>query len=42
MNSPTKRYLLLAAELALVLAIIGLLILNWLPAIIGAKPGSSR
>ena len=34
-----KRRLLIAAEVLLVLVIVGLLIATWLPAFIGARPG---
>jgi len=34
-----RRRLLIAAEVLLVLVIIGLLIATWLPAFIGARPG---
>jgi hypothetical protein len=34
-----KRWLLLAAEVALVLAIVGLLLLFWLPGLVGPHPG---
>ncbi len=37
--SPWKRRLLIAAEVLLVLVIVGLLIATWLPAFIGARPG---
>jgi hypothetical protein len=36
-RSGAKRWLLVAAEVGLVLVIVALLILNWLPAIIGAR-----
>ena len=38
-KSVWKRRLLIAAEVALVLVIVGLLIATWLPAFIGARPG---
>jgi len=34
-----KRRLVIAAEVLLVLIIVGLLIATWLPAFIGARPG---
>ena len=34
-----RRRLLIAAEVLLVLIIVGLLIATWLPAFIGARPG---
>ena len=41
--TPTaKRWLLLGAELLVVLIILGLLAAIWLPAIIGARLGSVR
>lgn len=41
MSDTTKRRLLLAAEIALSIAILFLLLVVWLPAIVGAR-GSSR
>ena len=41
-DSKLKRGLLLAAEVLLILVIIGLLIAIWLPAWIGPHPGISR
>ncbi|HEV8379200.1 MAG TPA: hypothetical protein VGP99_10150 [Tepidisphaeraceae bacterium] len=38
-KSVWKRRLLIAAEVVLVLVIVGLLIATWLPAFIGARPG---
>jgi hypothetical protein len=38
-SSVWKRRLLIAAEVLLVLIIVGLLIATWLPAFIGARPG---
>ena len=38
-KSVWKRRLLIAAEVLLVLVIVGLLIATWLPAFIGARPG---
>jgi hypothetical protein len=38
-QSVLKRRLLIAAEVALVIIIVGLLVLTWLPAFIGARPG---
>lgn len=38
--SPWPRRLLIAAEVLLVLVIVGLLIATWLPAFIGARPGA--
>ncbi len=40
--SNTKRRLLIAAEVLMVLVILVLLALSWLPAFIGARPGSVR
>jgi hypothetical protein len=38
-DSVWKRRWLIAAEVALVIIIVGLLVLTWLPAFIGARPG---
>ena len=38
-ESVWKRRLIIAAEVVLVLIIVGLLIATWLPAFIGARPG---
>ncbi len=38
-QSVWKRRWIIAAEVALVLVIVGLLIATWLPAFIGARPG---
>lgn len=40
--SGAKRWLLFAAEVLLVLIIVALLAATWLPAFIGANPGSVR
>ena len=37
-----ERALLLAAEIGLVLAILGLLLAIWLPALVGPHPGAAR
>jgi hypothetical protein len=42
LTTANKRRLLVAAEVALVAAILGLLVLTWLPAIVGARLGSAR
>jgi hypothetical protein len=36
------RYVMIAAEILMVFVIIGLLVLNWLPAFIGARHGVGR
>jgi hypothetical protein len=38
-RSVMKRRLLIVAEVVLVLVIVGLLMLTWLPAFIGPRPG---
>jgi len=40
-QSAWKRRLIIAAEVALVLVIVGLLIATWLPAFIGARSGGN-
>ena len=40
--SSMKRWLLFAAEVLMVLIILGLLAATWLPAFTGASPGSVR
>jgi hypothetical protein len=42
LSETAKRRLLLAAEVLLILVIVGLLIATWLPTWHGATPGSSR
>jgi hypothetical protein len=37
MNPRLKKALLITAEVALVLVIIGLIVANWLPVIVGAR-----
>jgi hypothetical protein len=37
MNAKLKRAMLIAAEVALVLVIVGLIVANWLPVIVGAR-----
>lgn len=38
MSPKLRKSLLISAEVALILVIIGLLFANWLPVIIGARP----
>lgn len=38
MNAKLRKSLLVAAEVALVLAIVALLVANWIPIVIGARP----
>ena len=40
-SSVWKRRWMIAAEVALVLVIVALLIFTWLPAFIGARPGAT-
>jgi hypothetical protein len=37
MNPRVRKVLLISAEVALVLVIVGLIVANWLPVIIGAR-----
>ena len=41
-RSGWRGFWLIVAEVLLLLVIIGLLIATWLPAIIGARPGTER
>lgn len=38
MNAKLRKSLLIAAEVALVLAIVALLAANWIPIVFGARP----
>jgi hypothetical protein len=38
MRSSAKKVLLIAAEVLLVVAILGLLAANWIPVVVGAHP----
>jgi hypothetical protein len=41
-ENKVRQWLLLAAEVALVLAIVGILVAVWLPVWLGARPGAMR